>query len=592
MNIFDNPFYKLGVSAKSNRRQISDKAEEKIFLNENESKSINEARNILIIPEKRLAAEIRWFPGVSDKNISEIIDYFTNLNTGHAATCISTTNLGANALLNFAVYMFRFNNLKNLSDLTKYIVAISKCFKIIHTESTCTLINKDRLEAGFTMVKRPEVEREFNNYRLDIVKTLNETLSIISKEDYRKLVEELTRIYAGDTDLLIVSDLLDDYELNIMPELETLKQEIINSVDSIQDNLSEKFLDNLSSMLEKWQELSKPIISVLKTRGSESSNIYNLTGEIFAAIREHAINLNNKYDKPDESLKLMQILKKYLAGISERFTSIINQDISKLNEIIIAKREEAKRLEEWAKSIEYETEFGFFIFKKKLKISVEGITWNGVFTPLDSITGISWGGVKTNFTKYKIAIKSSNGSKVEINILQWNKDKFEKIINHIWRALSRCLITRILNILKNGSTLLIGSIKFNDDGVFLISESYNNITYDVKFFSWRESLQIRSSNGSFIIERLISSNKGTQTEIEGGKHHYQKKINTGTYEEKLFTLIEIMHSVAGIKRFSASASYINDMNTHILEFIIRQFMDARKNNPTINKLSDLLNILS
>ena len=39
---------------------------------------------------------------------------------------------------------------------------------------------------------------------------------------------------------------------------------------------------------------------------------------------------------------------------------------------------------------------------------------------------------------------------------------------------------------------------------------------------------------------------------------------------------------------SASASYIDDMNTHILEFIIRQFMEKRKNNPSINKLSDLL----
>ena len=76
MSIFDNPFYTLGVSAKSNRQQISSKAEEKIFLNENESKSINEARNILIIPDKRLVAEIRWFPGVSDRNIREIIDYF------------------------------------------------------------------------------------------------------------------------------------------------------------------------------------------------------------------------------------------------------------------------------------------------------------------------------------------------------------------------------------------------------------------------------------------------------------------------------------------------------------------------------------
>ena len=319
MNIFDNPFYTLGVSAKSNRQQISDKAEEKIFLNENESKSINEARNILIIPEKRLAAEIRWFPGVSDRNIREIIDYFEKLKAAQPPNKINMSVFKSAALLNFAVYIFPFHNFKNVSQITKSIVAIDQCFKTVSLESLCAVINRDRLEAGFTMAKRQEVEREFNNYRIDIVKTLNEKLSTLSEEEYTKLIEELTGIYADDTDLLIVSDLLDDYELNIMPELETLKNGIINNVDDIQDKLSEKFFDDLSSMFEKWNELSKLLLSVSKSRGNESSNIYNLTDEIFFTVRSNAINLHNKYDKTDEGLKLIQVLKKYFAGISTKF---------------------------------------------------------------------------------------------------------------------------------------------------------------------------------------------------------------------------------------------------------------------------------
>ena len=334
MNIFDNPFYTLGVSAKSNRQQISSKAEEKIFLNENEAKSINEARNILIIPDKRLAAEIRWFPGVSDRNIREIIDYFAKLKADQPPNKINVSVFKSAALLNFAVYIFPFHNFKNVSQITKSIVSIDQCFKTVSLGSLCAVINKDRLEAGFTMAKRPEVEREFNNYRLDIVKTLNETLSKLSKEEYTKLVEELTGIYADDTDLLIVSDLLDDYELHIMPELETLKQEIINTAKGVGKYPSGKIFDNLSSMFEKWNELSKLLISVSKSRGSESSNIYNLTEEIFFTVRSNAINLHNEYDKSGEPLKLMEVLKKYFAGISERFAKKINKDIDDLQEII------------------------------------------------------------------------------------------------------------------------------------------------------------------------------------------------------------------------------------------------------------------
>ena len=56
MNISDNPFFTLGVSTRDNRRQITAAAEEKAFVS---GSDFSEARTALLIPEKRIAAEVR-----------------------------------------------------------------------------------------------------------------------------------------------------------------------------------------------------------------------------------------------------------------------------------------------------------------------------------------------------------------------------------------------------------------------------------------------------------------------------------------------------------------------------------------------------
>ena len=46
--------------------------------------------------------------------------------------------------------------------------------------------------------------------------------------------------------------------------------------------------------------------------------------------------------------------------------------------------------EEFIVAFCYETEIGL-IFKDKLKISTDAITWKGHTTPLDTISGVRWG---------------------------------------------------------------------------------------------------------------------------------------------------------------------------------------------------------
>ena len=77
MNMLENPFCVLEVSTRDSRRHIAEAAEEKSFLDDSES--IREARSALTIPNRRLAAEIRWFPGIDDDTVQRISEFSRGL---------------------------------------------------------------------------------------------------------------------------------------------------------------------------------------------------------------------------------------------------------------------------------------------------------------------------------------------------------------------------------------------------------------------------------------------------------------------------------------------------------------------------------
>ncbi len=124
-------------------------------------------------------------------------------------------------------------------------------------------------------------------------------------------------------------------------------------------------------------------------------------------------------------------------------------------------------------------------------------------------------------TDYIIAIQTQRGT-IQLNP---NEKKYEGIITHLWKALAGSISTKIMQQLKNGEMLFFGNIKLKDNGVYLKKSGW--FFSDTKFFTWSEPLRIYSDNGSLVIAK---------------------------------------------DNYSAAASYMNDMNTHILETILRHFL--------------------
>ncbi|MBQ9896507.1 MAG: hypothetical protein IJM40_04240, partial [Synergistaceae bacterium] len=232
MNIFENPFYILGVSPADNRRAIAAAADDKAFLL-GDSKAVEEARSALLIPDKRLAAEMRWFPGSDSEQVSEIIKFLGNLRDGKD-TDIEDLDEITDAIdgidkVNLFIYIWEF---KTIDDYETAILEINDGFEEIYTEDVLDLINEARKEAGFPEADEPELEQELNNYRADIVKAIDGKLSAVELYDYINIINNLAEEYSGGGSL-ILGDLLDNYELNTAPSLEEQKILVLSELEAL-----------------------------------------------------------------------------------------------------------------------------------------------------------------------------------------------------------------------------------------------------------------------------------------------------------------------------------------------------------------------
>ena len=570
MNLKQNPFYILGVSSVDSKREIMDAAEEKLLLMD--ENIVEDAKNALLDNSKRLDAELAWFPCWDesipyreeedcDSLVTAIDNGFYNINVGDFIWGYDEVNFQLEVIRHRS-----FDKLKNPSAFGLAVLQLSKIFEEYaewSSDSFSSLYDTivgNRQTAGFPEITEEELLTHLDDRRIGIISELK---SIINELPTDYLIASMTFLSSTATNdakiraSLFIESLLEVYTNagEVQQFISQQSEKIFSILDLILNGDVNKYTveKNLSTWINKiinhsimWNKVVKPIQIISLSKGSE----HDISQQIMSGIRGVCLTANNDFDMPKLSLDLLVKLNasgvfKYLPS----FHKIVNDDINTLRKIIRdqeeyeqRQKEEEREYNEWANSIYYEAELGL-IFKDRIKISVKGIDWNGCVTPLDAINGISWGAIRKSVngiptgTDYQIAFQTSNG-KTEISP---NKQAFGEITDRLWRALAVPIFTRMLKQLQDGATITVGQIKIKDDGAYLVNSGW--FSSDEKFFTWREPLTIYSQDGSL----FLSEKSG---------------------------------------KYKLSASYMYDMNTHILEFMICQFF--KNFNANVPYLSSLL----
>jgi len=469
MDLLENPFHILTASPRDNRRRIMELADERSLLLD--SSVCMEARSDLTNPRKRLSTEVAWLPGVGPKRTGEVLLLLesspSDLLAVDKLSSIARANLLAAGLARLSDY--------NPDDIAGWILEIAWAFENIEPEELMGIINEERVAAGFPEVTDlSAVEAEIQERRRYYLKVIKTALNKLSAKDLVQAVTVAVESATNDGEEhgpILIADLVDSYEVEAQDFLEKEEANIESLVERLRatvdaerpDSVLAPMVNQLIQVVKNWDTVAQPIQISTKSRGLD----HDASRRVAGLVRGLAIHMFNEHGKLDFSRQLTNMLREVFAEVGE-VAERTAEDAAALEDIAEQRArliEDAKnRAEEWRREITYEADVGA-IFKKKLRISPDGIEWKGRRWELDSITRIRWGGTRyLSDTTYSIIFgNGSDYASIELK----NEAIYSSFVDRLWRAVGVRLLTEYLKGLRDGRKYRFGSTVMSDHGMEL-----------------------------------------------------------------------------------------------------------------------------
>ena len=234
MRVKDNPFYVLGVTPYDTLETINEKYDEKAFMDEDNERVYDDARQILSSPNKRLTAEVRWFYNLTGSVDSELnkIERYANYDDN------DFLNLDNELDLEYATprenLLF---NLEKLPYITKtyaalFITTIDRGYKeSCESESIHDLL--DSINATRRRAKLP-LCKDFNlitNEVKGLLEDVKSALNLLLQRDDNEIIEIANLLMEnlvsdGKGYGQVIESFVNAYALKVHDELETYKDRI------------------------------------------------------------------------------------------------------------------------------------------------------------------------------------------------------------------------------------------------------------------------------------------------------------------------------------------------------------------------------
>lgn len=533
---YSNPFWILGATTRDDRHRIVELAEEKSLHLDHEV--CQKARSDLTNPRNRLVTEMNWLPGLSPKKVDQLLRRISEdpmvVRTESGIPTLAHANLVAAA---FAI----LDDRNSSSEIAEFILEFAQVVEELEPQHILRDINEDRLVSRFPEIKTIDlVEAELAELKKYYRKVIIAVLDNMSPD---KLLDVMTRAANEATDggqsqaTWLIDEVVDSYEVEAQVFLQKEAENISKLLNAARDcakggeAIVEPLIEKLDQVVQNWNKVAYPIQLSMRARGIEHLASKSMALEI----RDLGVDLWNNHGMLSQSQRIILLLQERFSELPE-VSETLEQDASKIEDLVDGRRQAEARTEEWAREITYQVDIGF-LKPDTLRISPAGLFWKGIHYPLESITRVRWGGlIESKTITYKIGF----GCEDCVGIIKLrNQEIFSTITNKLWRAVCLRLIPELLDTLRAGKTVHFGESLVYDVGITL--PKHTVIGDDEHIFCNWHQVRIWSENGSFWI--------GLPEDKE-------------TYD---------------------ALSYIDTWNVHLLEFIIS--MGFKKG---IHKLSDLV----
>ena len=335
MNILNNPFNILGVTTRDTRKKIIEIGKEKnLFL---DSDICKEAISILTHPKNRLIAEVAWMPDVLPSKYGEIIRSLTEDNELSEDLKHELMEYSPITQLNVLSNELEKYEIADIQKVGEKIIYLDHLVQIIEFTELKKLINVNRIAAGFPEVQDIELFIEdFSNHLANICNVINDKMVRVNIEN-KSCVALVSFIVKNTIDGhfynngIIITSILDWYELYSKRLLEEGEQEIYQLMQNIEDDFdSSKINNQVENIIKKlaiWDKLANP----LQAYNREKGLVHQSSEQLGIALRNLAMFLHNECEEIDVSQKLILSLGNAFAELDE-FAERIDEDIKTLNE--------------------------------------------------------------------------------------------------------------------------------------------------------------------------------------------------------------------------------------------------------------------
>ncbi|TXN77959.1 hypothetical protein [Methylobacterium sp. WL8] len=493
-----NPFCVLGATTRDSRSRIIELAEERSLVGDEDA--CREAQNALINLRARLTAEIGWFPGVSPRKASEVVNGAASLSLTCAKGELPPLPR-ANALVSLLETMTPD---KEPAKLASLLLALSEAVEEIELDDVLRDINEDRSVAGYQPVRNVDlVATEFELRKRTYLNAVRDLVDRLPSKVIVKLVDHLVdkSTNGGQRHAPpVIQDLVDVYETGaqefIRRETENVQALLWRARAAIphgEDSVSKVYEDVERAALS-FNVVTKPIQIVSQANGVD----HEPSSDLAFSIRHLALDLHNDHGwhvLPDRITAFLAANFPKLGNIQEK----VAEDAEYLRSAAEERSRAQERNAEYERSLEYTAEIGL-MFKDTVTINASGITWQKRRFPLDVITRLRWGG-----TRHSVNGIPTGTSRVifvgdatsEFTIHLRNEAIYDNVVERLWKGVGfRLLVEHVARLKQTGSFPIPGGL-IRDDGVTLTRRRMFGSNETV-LLGWHE-VNIWNGDGNFFI---------------------------------------------------------------------------------------------
>ena len=283
--IKNNPFYILDIPMTAPKGAVLSAAENAVLLGD--SQGANDAAVTLLNPQKRLGAELGWFPGADDDLIDKIKA------SVKASVPVDISGLRGVTALNASVYDFTLRDpakkaKKQREKIDQYVVDILRMailYDHLDPESITEKINSAREAADILPATVSQVAEEISSMRSGISGEIASKIWKLPKYERLSVMNTLAYECLRYDSILIpavIEDVFDSYEIIIHEEsdrLKTLAHEYALKIKKAHAEvafITRHWLNKYTAVLSEWVMLARPLI----LRSSKYNTAYGPAEEL------------------------------------------------------------------------------------------------------------------------------------------------------------------------------------------------------------------------------------------------------------------------------------------------------------------------